>query len=144
MRSEPFYRRIIRATIATDRAATLWIGPLRIAAVSTALTLAAVEIDGPPVALPLAVGALFTGISDLRGDAAQRLRGMALTGFSISLAAAVGVLISDIFVVKFVVTVLGAALCGYVGLAGPRATLAGVLSLVILVVFFCILCYCVN
>ncbi|MFM8560760.1 MAG: FUSC family protein, partial [Solirubrobacterales bacterium] len=135
MDGEPLYLRIARSTVATDWAATRWIGPLRISIVATALALLAVELSGPPVAFPLAVGAIFAGLSDLRGNVGERLRGMFLTGVSISVAATVGVLISPSFPVQLAVTAVGAAICGYVGVAGPRATLAGLLSLVILIVF---------
>lgn len=135
MAGQGLHRRIFRATVATDWASTRWISPLRIAVISTALVVVGLEVGGPPAAIPVCAGALFTGISDLRGDIDERLRGMVLTGLSISLAVFAGIAVSGDVVLHIAVSTLIAAICGYAGLAGPRAGLAGVLSLVLFVVF---------
>ena len=121
--------------MATDWAATRWLGPLRVASITAVLAFAGAELVGGQVAFPLAVGAVLAGACDPKGDIDERLRGMGLTAISIATAAAVGILISDSFPVQLAVTALAAALCGYVGLAGPKAAVAGMLTLVILVVF---------
>jgi uncharacterized membrane protein YccC len=118
-----------------DWAATRWIGPLRVATITGALTFAGVELVGGQVAFPLAIGAVFAGVSDPKGDIDERLRGMGLTAISVAAAAALGIAISDSFPIQLTATALAAALCGYVGLAGPRAAVAGMLTLVVLVVF---------
>ena len=119
----------------TDWAATRWLGPLRVALITGALAFAAVKLVGGSVAFPLAIGAVLAGVCDPKGDVDERLRGMALTAISVATAAALGIAISDSFPVQLAVTAVVAALCGYVGLAGPKAAVAGMLTLVILVVF---------
>lgn len=119
----------------TDWAATRWLGPLRVALITGALAFAAVKLVGGQVAFPLAIGAVLAGVCDPKGDIDERLRGMGLTAISVATAAALGIVISDSFPIQLAVTALAAALCGYVGLAGPKAAVAGMLTLVILVVF---------
>ena len=119
----------------TDWAATRWLGPLRVALITGALAFAAVKLVGGSAAFPLAIGAVLAGVCDPKGDVDERLRGMGLTAISVATAAALGIVISDSFPVQLAVTAVVAALCGYVGLAGPKAAVAGMLTLVILVVF---------
>ncbi len=119
----------------TDWAATRWLGPLRVALITGGLAFAAVELVGAEAAFPLAIGAVLAGVCDPKGDIDERLRGMGLTAISVAAAAALGIVISDSFPIQLAVTALAAALCGYVGLAGPKAAVAGMLTLVILVVF---------
>ncbi len=135
MAEDRLYRRIIHSAALTDWAATRWIGPLRIAFLATLLVYLAIKLSGPQAAAPLAIGVLFAGISDLRGGIDERLRGMILTGISISFAAMLGVLVSGSFPLHLATSAAAAALCGYVGVAGPKAALAGLLSLAVFAVF---------
>ncbi|MFM8883922.1 MAG: FUSC family protein [Solirubrobacterales bacterium] len=135
MGEDRLYRRVLRTSMTTDWAATRWIGPLRVALITGALAFAAVELVGGAAAFPLAIGAVLAGVCDPKGDIDERLRGMGLTAISVAAAAALGIVISESFPIQLAVTALVAALCGYVGLAGPKAAVAGMLTLVILVVF---------
>ena len=135
MERKGLYRRVLRSSMSVDWAATRWLGPLRVALITGGLAFAGTELLSGRVAFSLAVGAVLTGACDPKGDIDERLSGMGLTAISIAAAAGTGVLISDVFPVQLAVTALAAAVCGYVGLAGPKAAVAGMLTLVVLVVF---------
>jgi hypothetical protein len=94
-----------------------------------------IAIYGPTGAFPFAVGALFVGLADQRGDFDERVRGLVVAGVLVTFATLIGVSVSGSFLAHIVVAGIFAAFCGYIGLAGPRAALAGVVALVAFTAF---------
>lgn len=128
-------QRIAHALVNTDRAALRWGAPLRTALVAGLTVLAALVAVGPSFALPVGLGAFFVGLADQRGDFADRLRGMVLATILLVLTTAIGLAVSPLLPLHLVAAGLVAGFLGYIGLAGPRAAMAGVVSLVNFTVF---------
>ena len=128
-------QRIAHALVNTDRAALRWGAPLRTALVAGLTVLTALVVVGPSFALPVGLGAFFVGLADQRGDFADRLRGMVLATVLLVLTTAIGLAVSSLLPLHLVTAGLVAGFLGYIGLAGPRAAMAGVVSLVNFTVF---------
>ena len=128
-------KRVFAGSRATDWAAVRWIGPLRTTIVATIAVSIGIVIDGPTGAFPFAIGALFVGLADQRGDFDERVRGLVVAGVLVTFAALIGVGVSGNFLAHIVAAGIFAAFCGYIGLAGPRAALAGVVALVAFTAF---------
>ncbi|MSX02456.1 MAG: hypothetical protein F2813_04755, partial [Actinobacteria bacterium] len=128
-------RRVLRGSTATDWSVVRWIGPLRTTIVATAAVSIGIAIYGPTGAFPFAVGSLFVGLADQRGDFDERVRGLVVAGVLVTVATFIGVSVSGSFLAHIVVAGIFAAFCGYIGLAGPRAALAGVVALVAFTAF---------
>jgi len=128
-------KRVLTVSTATDWSAVRWIGPLRTTIVATAAVSIGIAIYGPTGAFPFAVGALFVGLADQRGDFDERVRGLVVAGVLVTLATFIGVSVSGSFLAHIVTAGIFAAFCGYIGLAGPRAALAGVVALVAFTAF---------
>jgi len=121
--------------MAIDRGTLRWLGPLRSTLVATALVLVSLQVADSATAVTVGIGAVFVGMADLRGGFADRMRGMVLTTLLLTLAAGLGLLVSESFPLHLIMAGLVAGLCGYIGLAGPRAAFAGVLGLVGFTIF---------
>jgi uncharacterized membrane protein YccC len=128
-------KRILRVSTATDWPAVRWIGPLRTTIVATIAVSIGIAIYGPSGAFPFAVGTLFVGFADQRGEFDERVRGLLIAGALVTFATFLGVIVSPNFVAHLVAAGIFAAFCGYIGLAGPRAALAGVVALVAFAAF---------
>jgi len=128
-------KRILRVSTATDWPAVRWIGPLRTTIVATIAVSIGIAIYGESGAFPFAVGTLFVGFADQRGEFDERLRGLLIAGVLVTFATFLGVTVSPNFVAHLVAACIFAAFCGYIGLAGPRAALAGVVALVAFAAF---------
>ena len=128
-------KRILRVSTATDWPAVRWIGPLRTTIVATIAVSIGIAIYGPSGAFPFAVGTLFVGFADQRGEFDERVRGLLIAGVLVTFATFLGVLVSPNFVAHLVAAGIFAAFCGYIGLGGPRAALAGVVALVAFAAF---------
>ncbi len=128
-------KRILRVSTATDWPAVRWIGPLRTTIVATIAVSIGIAIYGPLGAFPFAVGTLFVGFADQRGEFDERVRGLLIAGLLVTFATFLGVLVSPNFVAHLVAAGIFAAFCGYIGLGGPRAALAGVVALVAFAAF---------
>lgn len=114
-----------------DPSAMTWRAPARAAFVTTALAALAVAIGHDAAAIPLALGALFTGIADMIESPAQRMRSMMWTTFWTSVGGLVGGLISNDRAIDVVFIGLLGLVCGYAGALGRLGTLVGLLTLVI-------------
>lgn len=128
-------KRILRVSTATDWPAVRWIGPLRTTIVATVAVSIGIAIYGPSGAFPFAVGTLFVGFADQRGEFDERVRGLLIAGLLVTAATFIGVAVSGNFLAHIVAAGIFAAFCGYIGLAGPRAALAGVVALVAFAAF---------
>jgi len=128
-------KRILRVSTATDWPAVRWIGPLRTTIVATIAVSIGIAIYGPSGAFPFAVGTLFVGFADQRGEFDERVRGLLIAGVLVTFATFLGVTVSPNFVAHLVAAGIFAAFCGYIGLGGPRAALAGVVALVAFAAF---------
>jgi len=128
-------KRVFAGSTATDWPAVRWIGPLRTTIVATIAVSIGIAIYGPSGAFPFAVGALFVGLADQRGDFDERVHGLLIAGVLVTAATFIGVSVSGNFIAHIVAAGIFAAFCGYIGLAGPRAALAGVVALVAFTAF---------
>ena len=128
-------KRVFAGSTATDWPAVRWIGPLRTTIVATAAVAIGIAVYGPTGAFPFAVGALFVGLADQRGDFDERVHGLLIAGVLVTTATFIGVSVSGNFLAHIVAAGIFAAFCGYIGLAGPRAALAGVVALVAFTAF---------
>ncbi len=128
-------KRILRVSTATDWPAVRWIGPLRTTIVATIAVSIGIAIYGPSGAFPFAVGTLFVGFADQRGEFDERVRGLLIAGLLVTFATFLGVSVSGNFLFHIVAAGIFAAFCGYIGLGGPRAALAGVVALVAFAAF---------
>ena len=128
-------KRVLRVSTATDWPAVRWIGPLRTTIVATAAVSIGIAIYGPTGAFPFAVGTLFVGFADQRGEFDERVRGLLIAALLVTTATFIGVGVSGNFVAHIVAAGIFAAFCGYIGLGGPRAALAGVVALVAFAAF---------
>jgi len=121
--------------MAIDLGALRWLAPLRSTMVSTAVVLVCLQVADTATAVTVGVGAVFVGLADLRGGFSDRMRGLVLTTGLLTVATGLGLLVSDSFPLHLIVAGLFAGLCGYLGLAGPRAAFAGLLALVGFTIF---------
>lgn len=108
---------------------------LTTAVLAAALTIVCIVMGSDASALPLVIGATFTGILNLTGAADMRLRAMAWTVPWLAGATLLGGLVStwrwwELFVVALVG--LGG---GYAGALGQRGMLIGILTMVVYTVF---------
>ena len=108
---------------------------LRTGIVVGGLVLLFVLRDQNYFALPAAVGALFAAFSDTGGTVGRRWRTMLWTTSWLMLAALLGGIGGNVVLLGIVMTVPIAFVCGFVGAAGPRAALIGVLTLVVFIIF---------
>jgi uncharacterized membrane protein YccC len=107
---------------------------IRTAGVATALPLFAWAIGIPDAIIPLGVGALFVGISESNIHQEHRARIMLWTTAWLTATSALGFIFAESPILVVLVSAVVAALSGFVGVAGPRAALVGVLSLVLFTV----------
>lgn len=104
---------------------------IRTAAISTALPLLAWGVGIPEAMIPLGVGALFVGISESNIHPARRGRMMLWTTAWLIATSALGFLAAPYPLLVVIASAVVALLCGWAGVAGPRAAMVGVLSLVL-------------
>lgn len=120
-----------RATLRLDRSALHPKTALRAALVTTALTAAGMLMQSPAASIWLAIGALFTYLSEGTAPLGRRTRLMAWTSIWLSAGVLLGSVVSPWAVAILLVTPIIAVICGFIGAAGPRAALIGVMSLVL-------------
>jgi uncharacterized membrane protein YccC len=126
---------IVRSAVGTDWPAVRWIAPARVGVVTVAVVAVALAVSDVGNAIPLALGLIFAGIADPRGFFGLRLRALVLATLGMAVAAEAGLLVAGHALAHIAVAAMVALVCGYVGLAGPRAALAGVVSLVMFAIY---------
>ncbi len=107
-----------------------WLSPLRGAIVTTALTLIGLNVGGSAIGVPLAIGALFAAVADVDQVAGRRARTMLWITLWLTVATALGAIASAGLALTLLIAIPVTAVCGYIGVIGPRAAIAGVLCLV--------------
>ena len=86
-------------------------------------------------AIPLSIGTVFTAISEAGHPLGRRWRVMLWTTLWLMVAAALGNLSADYTLAVILLTIPVAFITGIAGIAGPRAAVIGLLSLVIFTVY---------
>jgi len=89
----------------------------------------------PSIAVPIAVGALFAGLSNVDEAVGQRWRTMLWTATWVGLGATLGGLTSNAGALQIAFLAILGAGCGFVGAAGPRPALIGIQSLSLYIAF---------
>lgn len=117
----------------SDRSAILLVTTARTGLVCALLT-ALFDAD-PAIVIPLVIGALLVGAADPAGSFGLRLRAMGLGTLLVTCATLVGLLVAGVPLLHLAAAPLVAAFCGYIGIGGPRAGLAGMIALVTFSVF---------
>ena len=108
-----------------------WLNPLRGAVVATVVTLMGLHFGGIGTGVALAIGSLFVAIVDVDQVAGRRWRTMLWTTVWLTVATALGGLASVSLVAIIALAIPVSLFCGFVGAAGPRAAIAGMLTLVV-------------
>jgi hypothetical protein len=107
-----------------------WLSPLRGALISTVVTVGGLHFGGAAVGVPLGVGALFAAVADVDQVASRRLRTMLWATLWLTVATALGGIGSLSLPILMLIAIPVTAACGYAGVLGARAVIAGVLTLV--------------
>lgn len=111
--------------------AVTWKSPLRAAIVAGALPSIAVATGNPQLAVPLGLGAVFTGVADIGEEPGQRWRTLLWTTTWMSVTALIGGFAGDMGWFEPLVAAAVALACGFAGGAGRRAGIGGLLALVV-------------
>jgi len=112
----------------------IWAG-LRTGLVFGALAAAALAAGQPQRTLPLAIGCVFVAFAEAGEDIGRRWRTMAWVTLWLMLAAGTGVLLSELPWLGVPASMTVALVGGVAGVAGPRAALGGLLTLVTFTIF---------
>lgn len=124
-------RDVLWGSTRVESGAVTWRGPLRAAGVTVALASVCVAADRPDVVVPLSLGALFAGVADTGEEPGQRWRTLLWTTAWMSVCALVGGVVADLPWLEVVVAAGVALAAGFVGAAGKRPALIGMLALVV-------------
>jgi hypothetical protein len=125
---------IVRQLVHVEKQNLLIRRSFRTAAVATVLPLIAWAVGMPDAIIPLGVGALFAGITESNIHPAHRGRVMLWATAWLMAVSALGFLVAENRILVVVVSAVVALASGWVGVAGPRASMAGVLCLVLFTV----------
>ena len=130
-----FPRAILTDVAATDRASLSITPAIRVAVLVVVAMIGGRWLGHPASGTSAAVGSLFIGLSDPSGAYRHRIRGLSGAVALTSLAVALGVLVANDPVLHVAVVTLWAFGSGLLCALGPRGAMAGVLSLVVVVVY---------
>lgn len=123
-------RDLLIGTAHVERGKVLRRNGLRTAVVFGLLATGCVATGQPAYALPVAIGVVFVAFAEAGEEVGRRWRTMAWVTLWIMLAALGAGLLSNAPVVGLIASGLVALACGVAGVAGPRAALGGLLTLV--------------
>ena len=118
-----------------EREKVAWPPALRSAVVVTVCVSLCLAAGQPANAIPLGIGALFVGLADVDQVVGQRWRTMMWTTLWITIAALFGGLLSSSGHYQIILVAVVGAIGGYVGAAGARPVLIGILAMVTYVAF---------
>lgn len=125
---------LVRQLIRVEKENLQTLRSIRTAGVAALLPLLAWAAGIPDAIIPLGVGALFVGIAESNIHPAHRGRIMLWATTWLMVASALGFLVAHSPILVVIVSALVALVTGWVGVAGPRAGMVGVLSLVLFTV----------
>lgn len=125
------FRDIARQLVHVERDNLLIVRSLRTAAISTLLPMIAWAVGVPQAMIPLGVGALFAGLAESNVHPAHRGRFMFWATAWLMITSGLGFLVAPNTLLVVLASACVAAASGWVGVAGSRAGIAGVLSLVL-------------
>ena len=108
---------------------------IRVGLVIGALVAFSIHVDNRFLALPLAFGALSSGLSEAGEEFGRRWRTMLWTTLWLMISVGVAGMLSNILWLGIIATAVVALIAGYSGTAGPRAGIGGLLALVVFTVF---------
>lgn len=126
---------VLFGTAHVERSKVVWRMPLRSSLVIVILLIAFFATGNQVSAIPVVIGALFAAVADVGEHVGHRWRTMLWTTAWLMVASALGDLVSDWAVLVVIASCAFAAVCGFVGAIGMRASLIGTLALVVLTVF---------
>lgn len=132
---ESHLRTFLLGTTHVDRERILIPGAIRAAVLVAVAVSLAIYAGRPNAGIPLAIGVIFVALAESGESVGRRWRTMLWTTLWLMGAAFFGGLVSDISLVAVIVSGLVAFGAGLAGAAGPRAAVAGVLALVVFIVF---------
>ncbi len=122
--------RLFNEALRFDRSRFRVVAPLRVAVVSVILVALCISSGNSAEAVPLTIGAVFVGLSDIGEIPGQRWRTMLWATLSLTIATELGGTFSERTIWAFAMTLVVAAVCGFAGAISARAGLVGVVSLV--------------
>jgi len=129
------WRSDLRASLDLDRSKLQW----RWAAIGAVLTSVVVAIGiaagRDDFVVSVAIGMAFTAIASVGALEGDKWRSMSWATFWMSIAATVGQLLSQAGEWRILYIAVAGFVFGFLGIAGARASLIGVLSLVVFIVF---------
>jgi uncharacterized membrane protein YccC len=135
MAVESHLKTVLVGTAHVERGKIVWKMPLRSSIVIVLLLAAFLAAGRPMEAIPVAIGALFASVADVGEHVGHRWRTMLWTTMWLMIACATGDAVSDFRIILFVASAAAALLAGFAGAIGTRASLIGVLSLVVFTIF---------
>ena len=130
-----FLRSIASGVVATDRAQISLTPAIRVAIVITITIGISLLTHQSAVGTNAAIGMLLVGLADPSGSYFHRSRALIGTLVAMTIAVTVGCLIADHQIVHLIVVMTWAFGAGLISALGPRAAVAGVFSLVLIVVY---------
>lgn len=121
----------LRASLHIDRTALHPASAIRAALVTTAVTVVGMVMQSPVAAIGMAIGALNVYLTEGNAPLGRRARVMLWASAWLSLATLLGGLVSPSIAALLFITPVVAWVSGFIGAAGSRAALVGVMSLVL-------------
>ena len=112
-----------------------WVGALRVGLVVSIVLAFCISTGNLAWALPLATGAMFTGMAEAGEASGHRWRTMIWATFWLCIASLIAGTLADQLWLGLIATAAFSALTGISGAAGPRAGLIGLLGLVVFTIF---------
>ncbi len=118
-----------------ERVHLRWHRAIPVALLTGALATTCLLTGHESLALPMALGSCFAGLTDLGLGIGRHWRSMSETALSLAVGATIGGLVSGWGDVALISAALMAFACGYVGRRGPIAATNGILALVLYAIF---------
>lgn len=128
-------RTVLFGAAHVERGRFVWKMPLRASIVVTLLVTWIAFADKPALAVPVAIGALFSAVADVGEPVGYRWRIMLWTTSWLMVATFIGQLVASSVVAVLVASAAMAFTCGLIGALGSRAALASLLSLVVFTIY---------
>jgi len=128
-------RTVLMGTAHVERGRVLLGAGIRSGAAFGCLAACFMVAGRPADVLPVAMSCVFVAFAEEGEDVGRRLRTMAWVTLWLMLAGAGGIVLSEYPKLGVVASAAVALGCGVVGVAGPRAALGGLLTLVTFIIF---------